>query len=151
MASTARRPMTLQVSLRSTKQTMKKLLGIFFGVSLLAIIVSACSLGLGLGGNTASGPNPVHMGEMNFKVSSITIKKGEKITLVNDDAPIHVIANGTWINSTPKAKVEPGAPTIDNLQVDGYGSNTVGPFNSAGTFQIYCTVHEKMNLTVIVK
>jgi plastocyanin len=129
---------------------MKKLFGVLVVVSLIAIIVSACSLP-GLGGNTATGPNPVHMGETDFKVSSITIQKGTKITLINDDAPIHVIANGTWDDMTPKPKVEAGAPTIDNLQVDGYGSNTIGPFNTAGTFQIYCTVHPKMKLTVIVK
>lgn len=129
---------------------MKKLFGVFVVASLIAIIVSACSIP-GLGGNTATGPNPVHMGETDFKVSSVTIKKGEKVTLINDDAPIHIIANGTWDGSTPKPAVEAGAPTISNLQVDGYGNNAIGPFNTAGTFQIYCTVHTKMNLTVIVK
>jgi plastocyanin len=129
---------------------MKKLFGVFVVVSLLAIIVSACSLGLG-GGSTATGPNPVHMGETDFKVSSITIQKGTKITLINDDAPVHIIANGTWDGMVPKPKIEPGAPTINNLQVNGYGSSSIGPFNTAGTFQIYCTVHVNMKMTVIVK
>ena len=132
---------------------MKKLFGVLIVVSLISLImliVSACSLP-GMGGGTATGPNPVHMGETDFKVSSITIKKGGKVTLINDDAPIHIIANGTWDGSTPKPKLEAGAPTINDLQVDGYGNNTIGPFNTAGTFQIYCTVHTKMNLTVIVK
>ena len=28
---------------------------------------------------------------------------------------------------------------------------TIGPFNTAGTFHLYCTVHQGMNLTVIVQ
>lgn len=129
---------------------MKKLFGALVIVSLIVTIISACSLS-GNSGNTVIGPNPVHMGEMNFQVSSITIKKGTKITLVNDDAPVHIMANGTWDNMTPKPKIEAGAPTIDNLQVNGYSSGTIGPFNTTGTFQIYCTVHPRMQLTVIVK
>jgi plastocyanin len=126
---------------------MKKLFAALIVIGLVSIIISACSFG----GKTATGPNPVHMGETTFQVSSITIKKGEKITLISDDASVHVMANGTWDNMTPKPKVEAGAPTINNLQVNGYGSGSIGPFNTTGTFQIYCTVHARMNLTVIVK
>ncbi len=126
---------------------MKKIFGALVVASLIAIIISACSLG----GHTATGPNPVHMGETDFKVSSITIKKGAKITLINDDAPVHIMANGTWDGAIPKPGIEAGAPKLDNLQVNGYGSGSIGPFNTAGTFQIYCTVHQNMNLTVIVK
>jgi plastocyanin len=126
---------------------MKKLFGALLIVSIITIIVSACSLG----GSRATGPNAVHMGETTFKVSSITIKKGEKVTLISDDASVHIMANGTWDNMTPKPKIEAGAPTINDVQVNGYGSGTIGPFNTSGTFQIYCTVHPRMNLTVIVK
>lgn len=125
---------------------MKKLFGTFILLSLFAVLISACSVG----GNTATGPNPVHMDSISFTKPSITIKKGESITLINDEAPPHIIANGTWDDSTPKPATETGAPKT-NMQVDGFGSGKVGPFNTAGTFKLYCTVHPGMKMTVIVK
>ncbi|GCF10676.1 cupredoxin domain-containing protein [Dictyobacter arantiisoli] len=127
---------------------MKKIFGALIILSLLALLISACAVG----SNQATGPNPVHMDDSSFKLLSIDIKKGDKITLINDNAPVHIIANGTWgDNNTPKPGSETGAPKINNLQVDGFGSGSIGPFNTAGTFQIYCTVHPGMKLTVNVK
>jgi plastocyanin len=40
--------------------------------------------------------NVVHMGATNFKQQSITVKKGERVTLVNDSSVAHFIGNGTW-------------------------------------------------------
>src|SRR5690242_5219519 len=114
---------------------MKKLFGVLILFSLFTVLISACAVG----GNTATGPNPVHMDSTSFTQLSITIKKGESITLINDDAPLHVIANGTWDDSTPKPAIESGAPKIDNMQVSGFGSGKIGPFNTAGTFKLYCT------------
>src|ERR1051326_8333311 len=65
-----------------------------FVVGLLTILISllsACGTTA-----TANGPNQVHMNASIFEQSSITIKKGQQITLVNDTAEIHIIENGTW-------------------------------------------------------
>src|SRR5207302_1382519 len=43
-----------------------------------------------------------------------------------------------------------GAPVVKDRQVNG-GSITIGPFNTAGTFSMYCTVHPGMTLKVIVQ
>ncbi len=123
---------------------MKKLLGAFVLLSVIVAMLASC------GGPAASGPNPVHMNSVDFLQTAITIKKGERITLINDAAAVHYIANGTWENGTQRPAIEPGAPTVDS-QVAGNGSATIGPFNTAGTFKLYCTVHPGMNLTVIVK
>ncbi|GHO64448.1 hypothetical protein KSC_033400 [Ktedonobacter sp. SOSP1-52] len=117
-----------------------------YGIATLLLI--ACNSAPVQSG-TAS--NQVHMNDINFVQSSITIKKGEHITLVADTLTPHTIANGTWENGTSRATKEPGAPTVDNLSVAGNSSATIGPFNSAGTFQLYCTIHVRMNLTVIVQ
>lgn len=128
---------------------MKKLLRAIALMGLLTILISlvaAC-------GNspTASGPNQVHMNDSNFDQSSITIKKGEDITLTNDTAAIHIIDNGTWdSNGNARSVKEPGAPPVD-LEMDGYANKKIGPFSTAGTFQFYCTIHPGMKLTVIVK
>jgi plastocyanin len=114
----------------------------------LTILFAAC------GGNTNTSntaQNAVHMNDSNFVQSSITIKKGTSLTLVNDTAAVHIIANGTWdSNGTPKVNTEKGAPKVD-AEIDGGASKTFGPFNTAGTFQLYCTIHPGMSLTVIVK
>jgi plastocyanin len=55
-----------------------------------------------------------------------------------------------WENNTPHPATEAGAPAVQNVQVNG-NSVELGPFNTAGTFHIYCTIHPGMNLTVIVQ
>ena len=125
-------------------------------LTILTVLIVACSNNTTVTGSspsTSSGDqNTVHMNDSNFAQSSITIKKGTSLTLINDTSAVHIIANGTWdSNGTPKANTEPGAPTINNTEIDGGVTMTFGPFNTAGTFQLYCTVHPGMNLTVIVK
>ena len=103
------------------------------------------------GGGTSGGGTTVHLGQTNFLVSSITIPKGSKLTLVDDVSVPHIIKNGSWVNGAQKATKEPGAPTV-NLTFNSSGeSHDIGPFTTAGTYHIYCTIHLNMNLTIIVK
>jgi plastocyanin len=90
------------------------------------------------------------MNSTNFEQSSVTISKGSSLTLVDDAAVIHIIQNGSWENGNAKPATEPGAPKV-NQQFSGNDTHSIGPFNTAGTFHLYCTVHPGMNLTVIVK
>ncbi len=115
-------------------------------LAILTVMIAACSTT-----DSGNNPNTVHMSASNFDQSSITIKKGESLTLVSDTSAAHIIENGTWDNNgTPKPNIEEGAPKVD-VQMNGGDSKTFGPFNTAGTFQLYCTIHPGMNLTVIVK
>jgi plastocyanin len=114
--------------------------------SLLTVSLAACGI-KDLG--NASGPS-VHMNGTNFVQSSVTIHKGDMLTLIDDAASTHIIVNGSWVNGTAKPMVEPGAPTV-NQQYIGNDSAPVGPFNTAGTFHLYCTIHQNMNLTVVVQ
>ena len=114
----------------------------------LTVILAACGT---TSTATSGASNQVHMNAMNFVQSSITLKKGESITLI-DDAPVpHIIANGTWENGTARPQDEPGAPQVKDLQVNGSGQATLGPFTTVGTFHFYCTIHSGMNLTVVVQ
>lgn len=125
---------------------MKKLVNVLIMLGLLTALmltITACG--------TASGPNQVHMNDTDFTQSSITIKKGESITLVNDSATTHVIENGRWdSNGNARPDIEKNAPKVD-WQANGFSNQSVGPFNTAGTFHLYCTIHPNMNLTIIVK
>ncbi len=91
------------------------------------------------------------MNDTQFVQPSIIIHKGESIALVATTFTPHIIANGTWDNGQAKAAKEPGAPEVQGLQINGNSSSNVGPFTTAGTFKLYCTIHSGMNLTVIVQ
>ncbi len=123
---------------------MKKFALWFVLVSLAAALLTACG---GSGGSTPT----VRMCGNNFAQSSITISKGQSLTLVDDSSMGHSITNGSWVNGSAQPKQEPGAPAVNNLQINGNTSQTIGPFTTAGTYHLYCTWHPGMNLTVIVQ
>ena len=115
---------------------------------LITLLLAACGT---TSSATPAGHNEVHMTANTFAQASITIKKGESITLVDDTFVPHIIKNGTWENNVAKAAREPGAPEVNNVQISGNGTASIGPFTTAGTFKLYCTIHPGMNLTVIVQ
>jgi plastocyanin len=125
---------------------MKKFIIGFVVLSLVTALLVACG---GPGGN-GGGSTDVHMSSTNFTQPSITISKGSSLNLVDDATVVHIVQNGSWDNGTPKPAAEPGAPTV-NVQFQGGDSHMVGPFNTAGTYHLYCTIHAGMNLTVIVQ
>ncbi len=122
--------------------------------SIVTILLVACSSSRSGDSTTTTGTtqNAVHMNDSNFIQSSITIKKGGSVTLIDDDLTTpHIIANGTWKNEIPTAAKEPGAPAVKDIQINANSSGSIGPFTTAGTFKFYCTIHTDMNLTVIVQ
>ena len=130
---------------------MKKIVAVFALLSLLVVVFAACSNSSGTNSTTGNAAaNTVHMNDSDFVQHSITIKKGESVTLVDDVATAHIIANGTWDNSNAKPLNEKGAPNVQ-LQFQGNDTQSVGSFTTAGTFHLYCTIHPNMNLTVIVQ
>ena len=128
---------------------MKKILCVCAIFCLL--LLTACNTAGGTGGGNSDPASTVHMNDNQFVPQVITLKKGDKLTLVDDVSVIHVIQNGRWdSNGTQRPGAEPGAPTVQ-IQFNGNDQQAVGPFNTAGTFHLYCTIHNDMNLTVIVK
>lgn len=125
----------------------KKFLLVVTGFGLLTILFAACTI---RDASTISSGPQVKMGATNFIDTTITIKKGESITLVDTATAPHTITNGAWDGSTQKPAKEAGAPAV-NLTFSGGDSKPVGPFTTAGTFKLYCTIHQGMNLTVTVQ
>ena len=129
---------------------MRKILGLLIFVVLATLFIAACSTSGGGGGNSSD--NTVGLTSTNFAQSSITIKKGQSVTLDNQGSTVHIIANGSWQGNTPDPKTEPGAPVVNNAQISSAGQTLqIGPFNTAGTFHYYCSVHPGMNLSVVVQ
>lgn len=86
-----------------------------------------------------------------FEQSCITLSKGATLKVVQDQTSYHVLDYGQWNGTTAAPQAQPaGAPAMKGLTLSG-ASVSIGPWNTAGTYHIYCTVHQKMNLTVIVK
>jgi len=135
---------------RGMQTTLVGLAGIVIGLILTALIVEANPLVGAAGTNTGREPT-VHMGPGGFSENVVLVPKGEKLLLIDDGAFSHVLRNGIWsANGTAMPSIEPGAPVIANLPVNG-GSVEIGPFTTAGEFDIYCTIHMGMNLTVVVE
>ncbi len=125
----------------------KKILAGVIGIALLSILLAACDIVNA--SSLASGPQ-VQMGGSNFLKPSITLKKGQTITLVDTSSSPHIITNGTWQNGVQKHMQEAGAPTL-NINFAGSDTHSTPPFTTAGTYLVYCTIHQGMNLTVIVQ
>ena len=90
------------------------------------------------------------MNDTSFEESTVTLTKGSSLALIDDTASVHIIQNGTWTDGIAQAKVEPGAPKV-NQNFIGNDTHQIGPFPTAGTFKLFCTVHTDMNLTITVK
>ncbi|MEW6701420.1 MAG: plastocyanin/azurin family copper-binding protein [Bacteroidota bacterium] len=97
------------------------------------------------GTNTVSGTpgnNEVWLQNISFNPSTITVNAGTTIKWINKDNVAHTVTSGT-----------PGAPDgifdSGNLNNGGTFSYT---FNTKGTFQYYCKLHQSsMKGTVVVQ
>jgi plastocyanin len=126
----------------------KKLLFGILGFALLTVLFSACRV---IDASTLPKNPKVQMGQANFLAPTVTIKKGESLDLVDTVSSTHVILNGQWVGSSQKPAKEANAPDV-NVTVSSAGqTKTVGPFATAGTYHIYCNVHQGMNLTITVQ
>ena len=126
---------------------LKKFLFAIVVSSLLALLLTGCAIV-----DTSTQPTgpTVHMSGADFVQHSITVKTGDSITLIDDAASPHTITNGSWVNGVAKPAKENGAPTV-LLSFNGNDSQSLGPFTTSGTFHFYCTIHQNMNLTVVVQ
>jgi plastocyanin len=140
-------------AVRPTPSWLRPLLlvlcGVVIGMSLVGLLVAANPQASSANSTTNSEPT-VHMGADNFVQNVVLVPKGSKLLLVNDTNVEHNLQNGSWTSSgTVVTTAEPGAPVLHNVDSKG-GSLEIGPFNSAGTFHIHCTIHPGMNLTIVV-
>jgi plastocyanin len=117
---------------------------------LLALALSTCGKGSASspGGTTTAG-NTVTMNTTNFDRHTITIKAGESVTFDNSNGAFHQICLGKDMQCSKSAK---GPQEVEG---DGFSINTGAKktvtFADPGTYDIACSVHPNMNLTVTVQ
>jgi plastocyanin len=100
------------------------------------------------GSNCANGT--VQSGASTFQQTCVNVAKGASLKVVPAVVSLHIFTNGSWVNGNQQLAKEPGAPSLNNVNLSS-NPIEIGPFNTAGTFHILCTVHPGMNLTVNVK
>ncbi|HWI62300.1 MAG TPA: plastocyanin/azurin family copper-binding protein [Symbiobacteriaceae bacterium] len=110
---------------------MRKL--IFLALSLLLLaLASGCGTKADAATDVQSGEVKVTMKNMKFTPAKLTIKKGTKVTFINQDAIIH---DAVQIDMKDWGKAEPG---FDSKEVMPGKSFTV-TFDKAGEYPIICT------------
>jgi plastocyanin len=103
------------------------------------------------GGGSANCANgTVHTLLTTFQEACVNVAKGSNLLVIPSVTSFHILTNGSWVNGNQVPMNEAGAPTVNNVQVTS-GTISIGPFTTAGTYHIFCTVHPNMNLTVMVK
>jgi plastocyanin len=111
---------------------------------------STPSASTGAPANCPSG-DTVKTGTSTFEQTCIALAKGATLKVVPAVTNYHILDYGSWNNGTAQPQTAPaGAPALKGLIVQA-SAVTIGPFTTAGTYKIYCTVHTGMNLTVVVK
>jgi plastocyanin len=125
----------------------KKIFFGFIGLALLTVFFSACRV---IDASTIPQNPKVYMGTAQFLQTTITIKKGQKLDLINQATAEHKILNGEWNGTAQDKTKEANAPTV-SADILGNARTTIGPFTAAGTYKIYCYVHQGMNLTITVQ
>ena len=126
------------------------LAGIVAGMLMVSLIIAA-NPQASAASATSHGEPLVYLAADHFVQNVVLVPKGAKLLLIDDGSIEHVLQNGMWdTNGTPHPATEPGAPVIRNVDITG-GSREIGPFSIAGVYHIYCTLHQGMNLTIVVQ
>lgn len=138
---------------RSTPRNLRPMLSAFTAFVIGMIVVSLIATAnppTSAASTTTNGEPTVHMSPTAFVQNVVLVPKGSKLLIVDDGSYEHVLQNGFWQDTAPHNQVEPGAPAVQNRDING-GSFEIGPFTTAGIYHIYCTIHVGMNLTIVVQ
>ncbi|HZT27215.1 MAG TPA: plastocyanin/azurin family copper-binding protein [Pseudolabrys sp.] len=106
--------------------------------ALVAFALGAAVSGVLAWASQAQSQNIVSQKGRQFQPSELTLKQGETVLIVNDDADLR---HHAYVDSA-KFKFDSGDQEP--------GSKTPVRFSVAGTFEVLCAIHPKMKLTVHV-
>jgi plastocyanin len=117
------------------------------------LVLAACGMSSSTGGSSGttstSSSNTVTLGQTNFDQNSVTVKAGTALTFDDTNGGFHVLCLGhdqQCDSSTTGPKDLEGSGFMINP-----GQKHMVTFDTPGTYQITCSIHPNMNLTVIVQ
>lgn len=153
VASATKLAQTLRHEAIHAPRWLRPLQAALLGLSLGALLIGVAAKPQTASGSAAGGAGTkvVHLGAMSFAPDIVALHTGDTLTVIDDAAVPHILANGSWSASNQaQPATESGAPVIQNVELNN-NTRALGPFTTPGTYHIYCTVHPGMNLTVIVQ
>jgi plastocyanin len=115
---------------------------------LLALGVAACGKPAS-STNNGGGGNSVPMGPSTFSIASITIKAGQTVHFDDSNGGYHVLCIGKDQQCTANA-TGPSELTAAGGHTINVGQTWDVTFPTAGTYEVTCTVHSNMNVTITV-
>ncbi len=115
---------------------VRSLVGLL-GVMLLTLL----ALGISSGGDAPAAV--VHMTSLNkFVPASVTIKAGQSVKWVNDDAATHTVTTDpSQVTNEDDVQIPSGAKPFNSNSV-GKGKSFEHTFDVPGTYQYACAPHE---------
>jgi len=116
-------------------------LGKYWVITLAAVLVLLLSSGSWLGWRSlaaASSPADVVIDDYKFGPATLTVPRCTKVTWTNKDDEPHTVVS----DSDPKLFKSPALDTDDSFSFT---------FTEAGTFKYFCTIHPRMQGSVVVE
>jgi plastocyanin len=134
---------------------MKKL-----GIMLLPLLLMAAIAAAGCGktpgtGNTGTptgGGSTVTMGSTTFVQQSITVTAGTAVQFVDptDTGGVHILCFGHNQTCAPNTSGPAGLNDPKGVQFSN-GDTKSYTFSTPGTYEVTCTIHANMNVTITVQ
>lgn len=113
------------------------------------LALAACGSWTTTGGTGIAGPNTISLGASNFDQDAITIKTGTALVFDDTNGAFHLLCLGKDQQCDASAS---GPKDLENGGFSINAGQTRGvTFDTPGTYEITCTVHPDMNLTVTVQ
>lgn len=131
----------------------------------LVLSLSALSLtGCAPGDAASTGSSPatstekavegdVTLVSLNFMPETLTVSVGDTVTWVNGEAITHTITSGTFsdVDDATGLRGSEAADGMFDERLGEKGGTFSYTFETAGTFQYFCDIHDGMNATVVVE
>jgi plastocyanin len=127
---------------------MKRLGVITIAALLLALGVAACGKPAP-STSTNGGGNTVPMTSSTFAISSLTVKAGQTVHFDDSNGGYHVLCIGNDQQCTANA-TGPAVLTASGGHIINLPQTLDVIFPTAGTYEVTCTVHSNMNVTITV-
>ena len=146
--------MTSQIRLRT------RLAPAVLALSLGALSLTGCAMGEPTSPESSSSTSTekavegdVTLVSLNFMPETLTVSVGDTVTWVNGESITHTITSGTFsdVDETTGLRGSEAADGVFDEKLSEKGGTFSYTFETAGTFQYFCDIHDGMNATVVVE
>lgn len=128
-------------------------------LSLTALTLTGCAMGPASTESSSSThtekavEGDVTLVSLNFMPETLTVSVGDTVIWVNGEPITHTITSGTFsgVDETTGLRASEAADGMFDEKLSEKGGTFSYTFETAGTFQYFCDIHDGMNATVVVE